>query len=121
MAGQRLGLPGPQIGLVVLSRGQPAGRFVLTPTPGDGVTLQARLVAVALVDQVASLLAPHRHAASPSRQGGGVVQPPLGWALLGLSLRSGGWVCPWARDGRGEPGTLGGTLTDAPGFRESRW
>jgi K+-sensing histidine kinase KdpD len=57
------GLPGPQIGLVVLSRGQPVGRFVLTPTPGEGVAVQARLVAVALVDQVASLVAPHRHAA----------------------------------------------------------
>jgi hypothetical protein len=49
--------------LVVLNRGEPAGRFVLTPTAGEGVTLQPRLVAIALADQAAPLLAPHRNAA----------------------------------------------------------
>ena len=59
----RWGLPGPQIALTVLSRGQVAGRFVLTPTPGQAVSLKRRLVAVAIVDQAGSLLVRHLHAA----------------------------------------------------------
>lgn len=54
----QMGLPGPEIELVVQGRGQPLGRFVLTPTPGLPVSLQRRLVAVALADQVVSALTP---------------------------------------------------------------
>jgi K+-sensing histidine kinase KdpD len=57
------GLPGPEIALPILSRGQVVGRFVLTPTPGEGVSLQRRLVALAIVDQVGSLLVRHLHVA----------------------------------------------------------
>ncbi len=57
------GLPGPQIALMVLSRGRVVGRFVLTPSSGQGVSLKRRLVAVAIVDQVGSLLVRHLHAA----------------------------------------------------------
>jgi hypothetical protein len=40
----------------VLARGRPVGRFVLTPHPGVGVTLERRIVAVALADQVGGAL-----------------------------------------------------------------
>ena len=53
-----LGLPGPEIELLVHDRGQTIGRFVLTPTPGFPVPLQRRVVAVALADQVRSVLTP---------------------------------------------------------------
>ena len=45
--------PGPEI--PVLVRGQPVGRFVLEPTPGVAVSLEQRLVAVAIADQVATV------------------------------------------------------------------
>ena len=53
-----IGLPGRQIALIVYGRGRIVGRFVLAPTPGQPVSLQARLVAAALADQVGSVLAP---------------------------------------------------------------
>ena len=53
-----LGLPGRQIALIVYGRGRIVGRFVLTPTPGQPVSLQARVVAVALADLVGSLVVP---------------------------------------------------------------
>lgn len=47
--------------LPVMGRGQLLGRFVLEPTPGTGFSLERRVVAVALADQVGAVLA-----ASPS-------------------------------------------------------
>jgi K+-sensing histidine kinase KdpD len=57
------GLPGREIALPVMARGQVVGRFVLIPTPGEGISLQRRLVAVALADQVGALASPLRRSA----------------------------------------------------------
>ncbi len=58
-----MGLPGKEVDLVVQSRGEVLGRFVLQPTPGVPVSWDRRVVAVALADQVGSALlargAPH--------------------------------------------------------------
>jgi K+-sensing histidine kinase KdpD len=43
--------------LPVLARGQLVGRFLLEPSPGAGASLEARIVAVALADQVGASLA----------------------------------------------------------------
>jgi len=59
---QGMGLPGPEIELLVQSRGQPLGRFVLTPTAGYPVSHERRVVAVALADQVGAALRPQLHA-----------------------------------------------------------
>ena len=59
----RLGLPGPEIELPVRARGVAVGRFVLTPTPGDPVSRERRVVAVALADQVGATLGPQRRSA----------------------------------------------------------
>lgn len=59
----QMGLPGPEIELLVQNRGQTVGRFVLRPSPGRPVTLQRRVVAVALADQVGSVLTPRRRSA----------------------------------------------------------
>jgi hypothetical protein len=48
----RMGLPGPELELLVQARGRTQGRFVLTPTPGFPVSLERRVVAVAIADQV---------------------------------------------------------------------
>jgi K+-sensing histidine kinase KdpD len=50
-------LPAGGVGLPVLGRGQLLGRFVLEPAPATGVTLEERVVAVALADQVGAVLA----------------------------------------------------------------
>lgn len=50
-------LPSDGAELQVLSRGQPVGRFVLVPKPGTGFSLDQRVVAVALADQVGAVLA----------------------------------------------------------------
>ncbi|MGZ4704664.1 MAG: DUF4118 domain-containing protein [Acidimicrobiales bacterium] len=47
-----LELPGEGVELPVLNRGRDIGRFVLVPTPGEGASLEQRVVAVALADQV---------------------------------------------------------------------
>jgi hypothetical protein len=57
----RMGLPGPEIELLVQSRGEELGRFVLTPTPGRLVPYGRRVVAVALADQAGAALRPHLH------------------------------------------------------------
>ena len=57
-----VGLPGPEIELVVQSRGQTLGRFVLTPTAGYPVSHERRVVAVALADQAGAALRPQLHA-----------------------------------------------------------
>lgn len=59
-------LPNGGVSLPVLARGRPVGRFVLMPSPGTGVSLERRIVAVALADQVGGALNPaqerNRHA-----------------------------------------------------------
>jgi hypothetical protein len=45
------------IELAVFGRGQLLGRFVLEPTPGTEVSLEQRVVAVAIADQVGAVLA----------------------------------------------------------------
>jgi hypothetical protein len=52
----RLGLPNEEVELRISSSGHFYGRFMLDPTPGTIPTLQARLVAVTLADQVAAAL-----------------------------------------------------------------
>jgi K+-sensing histidine kinase KdpD len=59
----RMGLPGPEIELVVQSQGHTLGRFVMTPTPGHEVALERRVVAVAIADQVGASLRPHLRSA----------------------------------------------------------
>ena len=53
-----LGLPGPEIELLVQVQGRVLGRFVLTPTPGTPVSYEQRVVAVAIADQVGPSLRP---------------------------------------------------------------
>jgi K+-sensing histidine kinase KdpD len=50
-------LPADGAELPVLSRGQPVGRFVLVPCLGRELSLEERVVAVALADQVGAALA----------------------------------------------------------------
>lgn len=52
-----LELPLEGVGLPVLGRGHLLGRLVLTPTAGVGASLEQRVVAVALADQVGAVLA----------------------------------------------------------------
>lgn len=49
-------LPPEGVELPVLTRGQPVGRFVLTPTAGAPASLEQRIVAVAIADQVGAAL-----------------------------------------------------------------
>jgi hypothetical protein len=49
-------LPAEGVELPVLSRGRPVGRFVLVPVAGQGVSLEQRIVAVAIADQVGAAL-----------------------------------------------------------------
>lgn len=58
-----MGLPGPEIELLVHGRGEVLGRFVLTPTPGLPIPFQRRVVAVALADQVGAALSPQLRSA----------------------------------------------------------
>ncbi len=58
-----IGIPGPSAEIVAQWRGQTQGRFVVTPTRGAPVTLEQRVVAVALVDIVAAYLRDERRAA----------------------------------------------------------
>lgn len=57
------GWPGRELVLPILDRGRAVGRLVLIPTPSEPVSLQRRLVAVALVDQLGSLVVLHRRSA----------------------------------------------------------
>jgi hypothetical protein len=52
-------LPPQGVELVVLARGEPVGRFVLMPKPHAGISLEQRVVAVAIVDQVGGAIASH--------------------------------------------------------------
>jgi hypothetical protein len=51
-----MGLPGKELRLRVQHRGRLLGAFVLVPTPGLSVSMQRRLVAVAIADQVGAAL-----------------------------------------------------------------
>jgi hypothetical protein len=51
-----LELPREGSEIPVLARGQQIGRFVLEPSEGTGVSLEQRLVAVAIADQVGAAL-----------------------------------------------------------------
>jgi Domain of unknown function (DUF4118) len=59
---REIGIPGPESEIVAQWRGQVQGRFVVTPTRGAPVTLEQRIVAVALVDVVAAYVMDERHA-----------------------------------------------------------
>jgi K+-sensing histidine kinase KdpD len=61
-SGHRAGfeLPGEGVDLPVLARGREVGRFVLIPTPGVPATLEERVVAVAIADQVATVWSPEQ-------------------------------------------------------------
>ena len=59
---ERMGLPGREIELLVQSRGEVLGRFVLTPTPGYPISYERRVVAVALADQAGAALRCPLHA-----------------------------------------------------------
>jgi K+-sensing histidine kinase KdpD len=58
-----MGLPGPELELLIRSRGQTQGRFVLKPTPGYPDKLQRRVVAVAVADQVGAVVRPQLRSA----------------------------------------------------------
>jgi K+-sensing histidine kinase KdpD len=58
-----VGLPGPELELLVRGSGQTLGRFVLRPTPGYPVTLERRVVAVAIADQVGAAVRPRLRSA----------------------------------------------------------
>src|ERR1039458_10059523 len=51
-----LGIPGPEAEILTEWRGLVLGRFVLTPTPGQPVSVERRVVAVALARIVAATL-----------------------------------------------------------------
>jgi hypothetical protein len=57
LAPEGVELPVEGVAVPVLARGRAAGRFVLYPRPGVGVSLEDRIVAVTLVDQVGAALA----------------------------------------------------------------
>jgi hypothetical protein len=57
---QTMGLPGKELELPVRSRGRSVGRFILEPTPGLPVSLERRVVAVAIADQVGAALSLER-------------------------------------------------------------
>lgn len=59
---REIGLPGPEAEILATWRGRVVGRFVLTPTPGVSVTLEQRIVAVAIADVVAAYLVGEHHA-----------------------------------------------------------
>lgn len=52
-----MGLPTKQVELLVDGSGHHLGRFILTPTPGEPIPFDKRLVAIALADQVGAALA----------------------------------------------------------------
>ena len=59
----QVGLPGKELELNVQGQGSSFGRFVLEPTPGYPVSVQRRLVAIAIADQVGAALVPHLRSA----------------------------------------------------------
>jgi hypothetical protein len=51
---KEIGIPGPEAEILAKWRGRVVGRFVVTPTTGMAVSLEQRIVAVALVDLFAA-------------------------------------------------------------------
>jgi hypothetical protein len=64
-----LELPPEGVALPVLGRGHLLGRLVLMPTAGVGVSLEQRVVAVALADQVGAVLAAQQSSGGVRRSG----------------------------------------------------
>jgi len=54
---ESIGIPGPESEIVARWRGDEIGRFVLTPTPGQPVSRERRIVAVSLVEVASAALA----------------------------------------------------------------
>jgi K+-sensing histidine kinase KdpD len=52
-----MGFPGTEVELPVIGHGEVLGRFVLIPKPGEPVSFDKRIVAVALVDQLGAAMA----------------------------------------------------------------
>jgi len=61
---KELGIPGPRAEILAQWRGEAFGRFVLTPTPGEPVSLDRRVVAVSLANLAAGALANERRGAT---------------------------------------------------------
>ncbi len=59
---REIGIPGPEAEILAKWRGRVVGRFVVTPTPGVTVSLEQRIVAVAVVDVFAAYLVGELHA-----------------------------------------------------------
>lgn len=59
---KEIGIPGPESEILAKWRGRVVGRFVVTPTPGVALTLEQRIVAVAIVDVFAAYLVGELHA-----------------------------------------------------------
>ncbi|MBW4030732.1 MAG: DUF4118 domain-containing protein [Acidobacteria bacterium] len=59
---REIGIPGPQTQIDCHWRGEALGRFLLTPTPGEAVSREDRVAAVALVNLVAGLVHDQRRA-----------------------------------------------------------
>jgi len=59
---KEIGIPGPEAEILAKWRGRVVGRFVVTPTPGVTVSLEQRIVAVAMVDVFAAYLVGELHA-----------------------------------------------------------
>jgi Domain of unknown function (DUF4118) len=66
-----MGLPGRGVDLPIRCAGGLLGRFVLMPSPGRPITLERRIVAVALTDQVGSALAGGRRDTECDREDNG--------------------------------------------------
>jgi K+-sensing histidine kinase KdpD len=62
-AAEHMGLPGKELELLVQARGEVVGGFVLEPTPAWPVSKERCLVAVAIADQVGSVLTPQLRSA----------------------------------------------------------
>ncbi len=58
-----MGIPGPEAEIIVQWRGRTLGRFVLTPTPGEPISRERRVVAVLVTSVVAAALANQQRAA----------------------------------------------------------
>ena len=75
-------LPADGAELAVLGRGNVLGRFVLVPEPNTTVTLEQRVVAVAIADQVGAVLADPDRRHLPSKKASSA---PPGDAMKGTS------------------------------------
>ena len=54
---EEMGIPGPEAEIISEWRGRALGRFVITPTPGQPIALEPRVVAAVLASVVAASLA----------------------------------------------------------------